>query len=155
MYQDAALIVAGSVSGNAVTPQALYGSSTSVLSSYSIDLSTKRDMGEGEDLLMRVTNIAAYTGGTSVEFQAIIADDAALTTNVTVIGTTGAIAVASLTAGSRLVADLTPQIGSLGRRYLGARAVNVGANTTGTSLIDFTIDVEDGGKFYPVGFSVS
>ena len=155
MYQDAQLTVAGTIVGNTVTPQALFASGASVLSTYSIDLSTQRDVGEGTDFFMRVSNVAAYTGGTSVEFQAIVADDAGLTTNVTVVGTTGAIAVASLTAGSRLVCDINPSIGSKGRRYLGARAVNVGANTTGTSLIDFGVDIEDGGKFYPIGFNVT
>ena len=154
MYQDASLIVGGSVSGNTVTGQTFTGTDTSVLSANSIDLGAKRDMGVGEDLHMRVFITAAQTGGTSVEYQVITADNAALTTNVTIVGSTGAIPVASLTTGARFIADINPQIGSLGRRYLGARAVTVGAVAAGAALIDFGTDIEDGGKFYPVGFTV-
>ncbi len=155
MYVDANLIVSGSISGNTITGQTITGTDTSVLSTNAIDLGTARDLGSGEDLMMRTSVVTAFSGGTSAEFQAIIADNAALSSNVTVIGSTGAIAIASLTAGARFAVDLSPRIGSLGKRYVGLRAVLVGAVTAGAILADYGIDLEDGGKFYPVGFTIS
>jgi hypothetical protein len=155
MYVDASLVVSGSIVGNTVTGQTITGTNTSVLSTNTIDLSQKRDFGEGEDLKLRAQVTTAFAGATSVEFQAIVADDAALSSNVTVVATTGAILLAALTLGARFIADVNPRIGSIGQRYLGARAVIVGAGSAGAALIDFGIDLEDGAKFYPAGFSVA
>lgn len=154
-YQDASLVVSGSTTGSAITGQTFTGTDTSVLSAHSVDLGTKRDIGVGEDLYMRVQVTTAQTGGTSVEYQCIGADDAALTSNVVVLGSTGAVAVANLTAGARFIVDPNPQIGSLGKRYIGARAVTVGAVAAGAAYIDFGTDFEDGAKFYASGFTVS
>jgi hypothetical protein len=155
MIVDALLMLAGSISGNTVTGQTVTGTNTSVLSANTVDLSQARDLGEGDpDLYLRAETIVAASGGTSVEFQAIAADDAALTTNVTVIGTTGAIAIASLVAGSRFAAALNPRIASKGQRYLGGRFVLVGAVTAGAYAMDVGLEVQDGQKFYPSGFAV-
>ena len=154
MYVDNNLLVAGSISGNTVTPQALFASGANVNSANVVDLLQNRDLGDGKDIYLRVQVGAAFTGGTSVEFQAIIHDDTAQSVNVQVVGTTGAIPVASLTAGKRFVAELNPQIAALGRRYISMRAVNVGANAAGTAMADFGIEVQDGQKFYPSGFAI-
>lgn len=154
-YKDALLIVSGTATGSAITGQTFTGTDTSVLSTYSVDLGTKRDIGEGEDLYMRVVVTTAQTGGTSVEYQCVGADDAALTSNLVVLGSTGAVAVANLTAGTRLVVDPNPQIGSLGKRYIGARAVTVGAVAAGAAHIDFGTDFKDGAKYYASGYSLS
>jgi hypothetical protein len=162
MILDAFTALSGSITGNTVTAQATFASGASVLSTNTMDLSTGggpggniRDIGEGNDLARgRVTVVAAFTGGTSAEFQVIQADDAALTTNVTVIGTTGAVPVASLTAGARFDIELNARIGSRGQRYLGGRTVNVGANTTGSIYMDIGADIQDGQKFYTNGFAV-
>jgi hypothetical protein len=161
MYVDAFAALSGSITGNTVTPQATFASGASVLSTNTMDLSaglpvgSTRDIGEGNDLACaRIQVVAAFTGGTSAEFQVIQADDAALTTNVTVIGSSGAIVVASLTAGARFAVELNPRIGSKGQRYLGGRTVNVGANTTGTIYMDIGPDIQDGQKFYTNGFAV-
>jgi len=125
-----------------------------VLSTNTIDLGTQRDMGEGRDLYLRSQVGTAFAGATSVEIQAITADDAALTTNVTVVGSSGAIPLASLTAAARFAAKLNPRLGSKGQRYLGARYVIVGAGSAGTITSDIGIEVQDGAKFYAGGFSV-
>jgi len=153
MYVDANLMVAGSISGNTVTPQAMFASGAAVVSTNSIDLTTARDIGEGQDIFARVQIAAAFTGGTSVQFQAIIADDAALTTNVEVVGSGPVVAVASAIAGYREVIKVNPKVGSLGRRYLGIQAVNVGANAAGTAVGDFGIGMQDN-KSYASGFAV-
>jgi len=153
MIVDANLIVSGTVSGATVTGQTFTGTGL-ILSANCIDLSCKRDMGEGEDIYLRGFITTAFTGATSVEFQAIAADDAALTSNVTVIGSSGAIPVASLIQGYRFTAEINPRLGSTGQRYMGARANIVGTATAGAAMMDFGIDLSDGGKTYPVGFSI-
>lgn len=153
MYVDALLTLAGSITGNTVTPQSTFGSGTTVLSANTVDLGSARDVAEGTDLYGRVQIVTAFTGGTSAAFEYITADDAALTTNATVIGTTGAIPVASLTAGTRLCCALNPRIASLGRRYLGMRTVNVGANAAGAIFADIGLEIQDF-KAYANGFAV-
>lgn len=162
MYVDALLALSGSINGNTVTGQAVFASGASVLSTNTIDLASGgvpsgqvRDIGEGSDFAYgRFEVTTAFAGGTSAEFQIITADDAALTTNVKVIGTTGAIPVASLTQGARFVCQLNPVVGSKGQRYVGGRTVNVGVNTAGSIYADIGAEIQDGQKFYPNGFAV-
>jgi hypothetical protein len=156
MIQDARLLLSGAISAsdNSITGQTVTGTNTSVLSTNTVDLSTARDIGEGADLFGRFQVGTAAAGGTSVEFQVIAADDAALTTNVAVIGTTGAIATASLTAGARFACDVNPRIASKGQRYVGLRYVIVGAMSAGAYVGDLGIEIQDGQKFYPSGFAI-
>jgi hypothetical protein len=121
----------------------------------SVDLSQARDIGEGQDLFMNFAVGTAFAGGTSTEFQVIVADNGALTTNVTVIGSSGAIPTASLTAGSMQAVRLNPMIASLGRRFLGARYVVAGTNTAGNVTSDIVLDIQDGRKSYASGFTVA
>lgn len=154
MYVDANLAVSGSITGNTVSGQTATGTDTSVLSTNTIDLLQAREIGEGENLYLRAEVVTAGSGGTSVEIQAIATDAANLTGNVTVIGTTGAIPVASLTAGARFAARINPHLTSKGQRYLGVRYVTVGAVSAGAYYADFGHDLQDGQKMYPVGFAV-
>ena len=145
MYADNFLSLS---SGQTVT-----GTNTSVLSTNTIDLGTQRDIGAGKDLYLRAQVGTAFAGATSVEIQAISADDAALSSNVTVIGSSGAIPVASLTAAARFAVELNPRLGSKGQRYIGARYVIVGAGSAGTLTTDIGVEVQDV-KNYPVGYTV-
>jgi hypothetical protein len=124
------------------------------ISTNTVDLLQARDIGEGEDLYGRFEVVTAASGGTSVEFQIIAADAANLTGNVAVIGSTGAIPVASVAAGARFACELNPRIASKGQRYVGARYVFVGAVAAGAYLADIGIEVQDGQKAYPSGFAV-
>jgi hypothetical protein len=128
---------------------------TSALSTNSIDLSVARDIGEGKDLYMNFAITTAVAGGTSTAFEIIIADDAGLTSNVVSLVTTGAVATANLTLGTNLVLPIPPKIGSLGKRYLGARYTVVGTNSAGAVTTDITSVVQDGKKFYASGFTVA
>lgn len=127
---------------------------TTAVSTDKVDLSQARDIGEGEDLFMVFTVGTAFAGGTSVNFQVTVADDAALSTNATTIGMSGVILTAALTAGSQFTVRLNPLIGSLGRRYLGATYTVVGTYTGGTVTADMVTDIQDGKKFYASGFTV-
>ena len=154
-YVDNNLLLSGSISSTgAVAGQTVFSAGTSVLSTNTVDLGTARDMGEGGDLFGRFEYTVAAVGGTSIEMQVISADDAALSVNVTVIGTTGAIPVASLTVGSRTACDINPRIGSKGQRYLGLRYISVGTTTAGSVFGDLGAEIQDGQKFYANGFAV-
>jgi hypothetical protein len=156
MYVDNNLIVSGGVSAaGAVTFQTVTGAAgTGILSTNTVDLGVARDIGAGADLFLRCEVGTAFTGLTTLDLEAIIADDAALTTNVTTIGELKGIPLAALVAGARFAIDLSPQLGSSGRRYLGARFTPQGAaGTAGTLFADFGIDTSDA-KAYASGFSV-
>ena len=156
MYLDNNLLVSGSISSvGAVAYQTVTGAS-SVLSTNTVDLGTNRDIAAGiEYPKLHAIVGTTFTGLTALEVQAIQADDAALSSNVTVIGSSGAIPVASLTAGKRITVELNTQIASKGQRYLGARYVPTGTGTAGTVLSHFGTDLQDGQKFYTSGFAVS
>jgi len=153
------LDAAGTISGVAG-----FASGTNIPSANCIDVGVNlRDLGEGQPLFGRFTITAAFTGGTSMEMQIVAADGTDLTTGtVTVLGTTGAIPVASLTpssgtpptGGSRFVCAINPRLASKGQRYIGARFVNVGANAAGSLIADIGTEIQDGLKFYPNGFAV-
>jgi hypothetical protein len=146
MYADAFLSLSSA--------QTVTGTNTSVLSTNTIDQLVAADIGEGNDLLGRFEVGTAFAGLTTLEMQIITADDAALSTNVTVIGTTGAIALAALVAGARFACDINPRIGSKGQRYVGARYVITGTGTAGTITADIGLGIQDGQKFYPTGIAV-
>jgi hypothetical protein len=127
---------------------------TTAVSTDTVDLSVARDMGEGGDLYMNFAMTEAFAGGTSTNFEVIIADNAALSSNVVVIGASGAIVTADLTLGKNVAVRLNPQIASLGKRYLGARYTVSGTNSAGKVTADMVMDVQDGKKFYASGFTV-
>lgn len=155
MLQDARLLLSGSISSvdNSITGQTVTGASA-VLSTNTVDLSQTRDMGEGGDLFGRFQIGTAFAGLTALEMQVVTADDAALSTNLTVIGTTGAIAVASLTAGARFACDINPRLASKSQRYIGLRYVPTGTGTAGVVVGDVGAEIQDGQKFYPSGFAI-
>lgn len=128
---------------------------TTAVSTDSIDLSVARDIGEGEELYFNFAVGTAFAGGTSVTFEVIVADNAALSTNVTVVGSSAAVVTASLVAGKMEAVRINPQIASLGRRYLGARYTVSGTYTAGTVTADVVVDVQDGRKSYASGFVVA
>lgn len=127
---------------------------TTAVSSDTIDLSVARDIGEGHDLLMNFAMTEAFAGGTSTNFEVIIADNAALSSNVVVVGASGAIVTASLTLGTNVAVRINPLIGSLGKRYIGARYTVSGTNSAGKVTADIVETIQDGKKFYASGFSV-
>ena len=154
MYTDNNLTLSGAIGATgAISFQTVTGASA-VLSTNTIDLGAARDVGEGKDLYLRVQVGTAFAGLTALDLDVIVADDAALTTNVTSVSSIKAIPVASLAAGARFAVELSPQLRSLGRRYLGARYVPTGTGTAGTLFADIGIEVQDGQKFYPGGFVV-
>lgn len=153
MIVDSNLILSGTIVGNSVAGQTVTGTGN-VLSTNTADLLTNRDVGEGQDLFVRSQITTTFTGLTAMEIQVIVADDAALTSNVTVIGSTGAIPVAQLTAGARFAAGVNPRLRSIGQRYFGVRYVITGTGTAGAVFSDLGDALQDGQKFYSSGFAV-
>lgn len=138
------------------TDQVITLNATSALSTNSVDLGVARDAGEGKPLYMNFAITTAMSAGTSCAFEIIQADDAALTSNVVSLCTTGAIARATLVAGYNTALRIPPQIGSTGKRYIGARYTVAGDNSAGTGKVttDIVTNIQDGKKFHASGFTV-
>lgn len=126
---------------------------TTAVSTNTIDLGVARDIGEGHELTMNFAVVEAFAGGTSTAFEIIIADDAALTSNVEVVSSSGAETTATLTLGKNIQVRINP-LSNKGKRYMGARYTVVGTNTAGKVTADMVLDIQDGKKFYASGFSV-
>jgi len=116
-----------------------------------------RDIGEGYPLHAVLTIVTAAATGTTVTFNIIVAEDTGGTTNPVVIGSTGALAIASLTAGARFVIELAPTLDSVGKRYLMGQYITgpTTALTGCTHFLDIVTDYSDSKKFYAGGFAVS
>lgn len=133
------------------TAQAL---TTTAVSADSVDLGVARDVGDGENLFMVFTVNAALTGGTSVDFQVVCSAAGALS-SPTVIGSSGPIAAAQLTAGRQIPVRINPRpIGLQGQRFIGAQYTIAGTFSAGTVTADMVKDYQDGRDFYASGFSV-
>lgn len=126
---------------------------SAVLSTNTVDLGAPRDIAEGEDLYLRTQVGTTFTGLTALTIEFIQADDAALSVNVTSV-CSQTIPVAKLVAGARFALDISPQIGQKGQRYCGARFTPTGTGTAGTLTADIGMEIQDGQKFYPAGFTV-
>ena len=127
---------------------------TTAVSTDKVDLSIARDIGEGENLYMNFCVPTALTGGTSVKFEVVVADDAAISSGVTVVGSTDAVLTAALVAGYNTAVRINPIIGSLGKRYLAARYTISGTYSAGAVIADIVHDIQDGKKSYASGFAV-
>lgn len=101
------------------------------------------DLGIGSRLLIDFWITAAVTGGTSVTFQLVQADDAALSTNPEVIVQSNAIAVASLTTGTHIPVTWDIAAPYTARRYIGVKYVNVGANAAGACVAQVVLDFQN------------
>lgn len=158
MIIDANLLVSGSVGGTATAPsvtgQTVTGASA-VVSTNTVDLTNARDLFEGNDLIKaRLAVTVAFTGLTALTVEIVQADDVALSSNVNVVGSSGAIPVAALGVGKRFEIEGNARIGSTGQRYLGLRYTPTGTGTAGAILGEFGDQVQDGLKFYNTGFAV-
>ena len=161
--QDSRLLVAGTISAlnNAITGQSVAATNATVLSAYSVDLDSKsnggvgQDVGEGAPLYFKWTVQTAPTGGTSIQFNVVVAGSADLsTTTPAVLASSPAVPVANLTIGSWGFVQVPPQIGSTGLEFLGASFTCVVAITGAVIVGEFTNQIDDPKEFYASGFVV-
>ena len=127
---------------------------STAVSTNTVDLGTARDMGEGTPLYMNFVVTTQLAGGTSITFEVITSAAADLGTP-TVIGSSTAVATASLVAGKTIVVRLNPEIAGLGQRYLGARYTVAGTYSSGAVTADIVETIGDGQKSYASGFTVA
>lgn len=161
MLLDATMLLSGSVSpANALIGQAVNGAG-SILSQNTVDIAPLSlggnqpgDFGTGESLWLEFSVITAPTGGTSVRFQMIQADDAALTTGVQVIGQTDDYPIASLPAGTIVPLRWDPAAPYPAKRYIGARYINTGAIATFTVAAAVAKDIQTRQINYKSGYTV-
>jgi len=106
------------------------------------------DMGEGYPLYFVVNVSTTVSGGTSIAYELVTADNAALTTNPVVLLSTSAIAVASQVAGANLLVVPLPKANY--KRYLGLRGVRVGTISAG-AVNAFLVQDPPAWRAYPEG----
>lgn len=112
-----------------------------------------RNVGEGKALYMVWTITISISSIANITFN-VIADDAADLSSPVVLASSGAIAEANLTAGTKIAVQIPPALASLGLRYLGA-SITCSESGTGSMCCDIVESLQDGMLFYPSGFSLT
>ncbi|CAJ0778795.1 MULTISPECIES: Bbp16 family capsid cement protein [Ralstonia] len=157
MILDGNLVFDGTIATTGLTGVNQFASGATTTSTNTIDLLNARDLGDGGDSMSGNLTVSflittAYSGGTSVNFQLQGSTD---NTTWTVYSETGAIAIASLTAGTRLalkMPSVNPDAGPP-PRYLRTAYVNVGANTAGAVMA--YLNTPDDNRYYKPGIVIS
>lgn len=160
MIIDANLTLSGSWAAGVWTPQSIVGTgnilSTNVLDTGSAAGNQPVDIGMGDGVRIAFSIPTAVSGATSVEFRLVHADDASMTNNLETISSTGAIAVANLTAGKSFALYVGRSAPYIVRRYLAVQYVIVGTSATGTVLANIVKDFQDVQNIiYKSGFTVA
>lgn len=163
MILDNNLFLSGAVSAAGVlSGQSVAATDSSVLSTNTIDLGPLTiggnqvgDTGAGEHLAIEFSILVAPTVGTSVQFQLIQADDAALTSNVQIINETGALTIAQLPIGTLVPLNWDRAAPLAPKRYIGVRYVTVGAIASMSVVAAVVKNVADVKNiYYKSGFAV-
>lgn len=162
MIFDNNLILFGAISAaSALSGQAANGAGN-ILSVNTIDQASlplgnnqAQDVGSGEPVQLVIRVMTAPTVGTSVQFQLIQADDAALTSNLQVLAQTDAIPIASLPAGAQEVVTVPRAAPYAPKRYIGARVVNVGAIATASYFGGLVLDAQSPSTTFRTGFGIA
>lgn len=160
MIIDALLQLSGTY--NPTAGQSLVGAAQTIVSTNVIDTAgvgvgnTARDIGMGESLEVALEMIIAAAGGTAVDIRLVEADDAAISVNVQTIVSTGAIPIASLTAGTTFALHWDRAQPYPARRYIALQYVTTGTWTTGTIMAAVVKNVQDKGNntIFNSGFAV-
>lgn len=156
-FFSGAVSAAGVLSGQLLTANSTLSTNTMDLGPLSIGANQVGDLGAGESLDVAIGVLVAPTAVTSVQFQLIQADDAALTTNIEIINQTDSIAIAKLVAGTLVPLHYDRAAPYAPRRYVGVRYVASGGTVLASmsvtaALVKNVTDVKN--IFYKSGFAV-
>lgn len=132
--------------------QASIRAAGSYISTNVVDLLQARDVGVGNELVVYHNVDVAFAGGTSVEFQ-IVTDDNAAMSSPTVIGSTGPIPLATLAAAGAQITQPLPEVQGNGERYLAVRYVGVGTFTAGSISSQIVLDAPNQ-KYLPRRYEI-
>lgn len=127
-----------------------------VQSQYVVDLGACRDIGEGTPLYVYFSiNNAFVSAGAATLTTSVIGSDTLTSEQVlaspVVLGSSGLVTLARLTADRRFALTISPQIGDIGYRYLACQyTVATAAFTAGTITADI-VETIAGGACYPAG----
>lgn len=149
---------AGVLSGQLLTANSTLSTNTLDLGPLSLGGNQAGDIGAGNQLELEISVLVAPTAVTDVTFQLVQADDAALTSNLQVIGQTGAFPIASLPAGTLVPLAVNNAAPYAQKRYVGVRYVASGGTTLASMSVVAAL-AKDGqdvkNLYYKSGFAVS
>jgi hypothetical protein len=141
---------------NGMTGVAAFASAGTTYSTNVLDMQQARDMGQSPEgpapLTVTIIITAAFTGGTSVNFQLQGSTD---NTTYTTYAETGVILIALLTANAKIKIPLPQRVPDSGSvpRYYRLAYVNAGAMAAG-SVISY-LGITDFQTYYAPGVTVS
>lgn len=133
LFLAGAVSAAGVLSGQAITTNSQVSTNTIDMGPLALGGNQVGDVGAGESLDIEISVLTAPLTATTVQFQLIQADDAALSSNVQVINQTDAYPIASLPAGTLVPLHYDQAAPYAPKRYVGLRVVSTG--TTVTALV--------------------
>lgn len=152
-----AISAAGALSGQLLTANSTVSTNSMDMGPLTIGGNQPGDIGAGEALALEFSVLVAPTAVTTVRFELIQADDAALTSNVQVINRTDDYAIATLAAGTLVPLHYDRAAPYAPKRYIGARYVATGGTTLASMSVVAAVvknlqDVKN--IFYKSGFAV-
>ena len=166
MIIDNFLTLSGAWAAGVWTPQLVTATgnnvSTNVIDLASAKLNQAADYGQGNELeiVISVVNTLTSGGAATIAFQAVQADDAAISVNVNVLTQTDTFGFASIVAGQIITINIDRTILGTARRYLALRyvvATAVLTNGTGQFIANVVDQTQDKGNttIFASGFAVS
>lgn len=152
-----AVSAAGVLTGQLITANSTLSTNTIDLGPLSIGGNQVGDTGAGEPLDMSISVLVAPTTATTVQFQLIQADDAALSSNVQVISQTDAFPIAALPAGTLVPVRWDPSAPYAPKRYVGLRYISTGSTVAALSVVAATTKNVQSVKnlYYKSGYTVA
>ena len=152
-----AVSAAGAITGQLVTNNSTLGTNTIDVAPLTLGGNQAGDTGAGADLQISFSILVAPTTATTVQFQLIQADDAALTSNVQVINQTDAFPIASLPTGTLVPLRWDQAAPYAPKRYVGVRYISTGAVVAALSVFAAVVkDVQSMKNIYfKSGFAVA
>ena len=133
-FLSGAISAAGALTGQLVTANSAVSTNTMDLGPLTLGGNQAGDLGAGTDIAVAFSILIAPSTATTVQFQLIQADDAALSSGVQVLNQTDAFPIASLPVGTLVPLGVDSAAPYAPKRYIGVRYVSTGTTVTGLSV---------------------